>query len=51
MIGAEGEAYLIYDLAFRLGRFPSELLDRPIEELRGMMAFLAHRKGQTTKGV
>ncbi|MEM8849249.1 MAG: hypothetical protein AAGE03_04355 [Pseudomonadota bacterium] len=50
MIGAEGEAYLIYDLAFQLGRFPSELLDRPVEELRGMLAFLAYRKGQKAKG-
>lgn len=37
---ASGEARLIYGLAARLNKFPSELLARPIEELRGMIAFL-----------
>lgn len=37
---AAGEARFIYALAFRLKKFPSEIIDRPIEELRAMHAFL-----------
>lgn len=35
-----GEARFIYALAIRLGKFPSEIIDRPIEELRGLAAYL-----------
>ena len=31
---------MIYALALRLGRFPAEIMDRPVEELRGLVAFI-----------
>lgn len=37
---ASGEARFIYALAARLKKFPSEIIDRPIEELRALHAFL-----------
>jgi hypothetical protein len=37
---SNGEARFIYALAVRLKKFPSEIIDRPIEELRALHAFL-----------
>lgn len=42
----DGEARAIYALALRLGRFPGEVLDRPMEEVRGMLAFLDWQENQ-----
>lgn len=39
----------IYSLALRLNRFPQEILDRPVEELRAMAAFLDWEAEQKTK--
>lgn len=49
-MGASGEARVIYALAFRLKKFPSEIIDRPIEELRAMHAFLEHEARAREKG-
>lgn len=42
MIAADPDASLIYGLAVRLGKFPGELMDRPVHELRGLAAYTAH---------
>jgi len=41
---------LIYRLAIRLNKFPSELIDRPIEELRALHAYLALEAESQRKG-
>jgi len=46
---ANGEVRFIYALAIRLGKFPAEIMARPVEELRALNAYLdweaAARKG------
>lgn len=37
---ANGEVRFIYALAIRLGKFPAEIIDRPVEELRALKAYL-----------
>lgn len=46
---ANAEARFIYRLAVRLKKFPSEILDRPIEELRALHAFLELEAEAQTK--
>lgn len=40
----------IYALAVRLRKFPSEIMQRPIEELRALNAFL-NLEGSQEKGI
>jgi hypothetical protein len=42
-MAAEADLRAIYALAVRLGRFPGEVIDRPLEEVRGLLAFLEHQ--------
>ena len=39
-MSASDDARLIYAIAIRLGKWPGEVIDRPLEELRGLAAFL-----------
>ena len=41
-----GDARAIYALALRLGRFPGEVMDRPMEEVRGLLAYLEWEAGE-----
>ncbi|MEM7722488.1 MAG: hypothetical protein AAF376_08945 [Pseudomonadota bacterium] len=45
----DGDAREIYALAVRLGRSASEILDMPMEEVRGFIAFLAWEAKQSKK--
>lgn len=44
------DARFIYGLALRLGKFPSEIEQRPIEELRALHAFLEWEKQNQPEG-
>ncbi|WP_164887544.1 hypothetical protein [Paenirhodobacter populi] len=45
-----GDARAIYALALRLGKFPGEVMDRPMEEVRAMLAFLDWQAAQQKNG-
>lgn len=46
---ADGDVRFIYALALRLGKTAGEVMDLPLEELRGWQAFLS-RKDAPRKG-
>jgi len=41
---------VVYDVALALGKWPGDVMDRPLEELRGLLAFMAWRAAQKGQG-
>ena len=45
-MAASDDVRCVYSLAVKLGKWPGEVLGRPLEEVRGLLAFLDWQAGQ-----